>query len=159
MRSETRGRVIRSALMLLTLTLTISAVWAVPASAQVTSTVLGTVKDQQGGAVPGAPVVLISESRGTRSEAVFTNMAGDFTMPNVVPDTYTVQVEMQSVKILKRIDKSSPQLANALCANQVIDATFKFFRPNPTGDGTIVEDTTSIYRGDRYELIVDSETK
>lgn len=26
-------------------------------------------------------------------------------------------------------------------------------------DGTIVEDTTSIYRGDRYELIVDSETK
>nr|WSY56252.1 GntR family transcriptional regulator [Streptomyces sp. NBC_00886] len=27
------------------------------------------------------------------------------------------------------------------------------------GNGTTVEDTTSIYRGDRYELIVDSETK
>lgn len=38
--------------------------------------------------------------------------------------------------IRKRIDKSSPLLAKALCDNQVIEAEFKFFRPNPTGDGT-----------------------
>jgi type VI secretion system secreted protein Hcp len=36
----------------------------------------------------------------------------------------------------KRIDKSSPLLAKALCNNEVIEATFKFFRPNPNGDGT-----------------------
>lgn len=36
----------------------------------------------------------------------------------------------------KRIDKSSPLLAKALCNNEVIDATFRFFRPNPSGDGT-----------------------
>src|SRR5690242_4214681 len=40
------------------------------------------------------------------------------------------------MKIAKRIDKASPLLMKALCENQVIEATFKFFRPNPTGDGT-----------------------
>lgn len=41
------------------------------------------------------------------------------------------------IMIRKRIDKSSPLLFKALTANQVIDAVFKFYRPNPTGDGTI----------------------
>lgn len=36
----------------------------------------------------------------------------------------------------KRIDKSSPLLAKALCNNEVIEGTFKFFRPSPNGDGT-----------------------
>lgn len=38
--------------------------------------------------------------------------------------------------IRKRIDKSSPLIGKALCENQVIQGIFKFFRPNPTGDGT-----------------------
>ena len=38
--------------------------------------------------------------------------------------------------IEKRIDKSSPLIAKALCNNEVIEATFNFFRPSPTGDGT-----------------------
>jgi type VI secretion system secreted protein Hcp len=38
--------------------------------------------------------------------------------------------------ITKRIDKSSPLLMKALVNNEKIDATFKFFRPNPAGDGT-----------------------
>ncbi|AKQ65169.1 Secreted protein Hcp [Myxococcus hansupus] len=44
--------------------------------------------------------------------------------------------QYEGIEITKRIDKSSPLLMKALCENQVIDATFKFFRPNPTGDGT-----------------------
>lgn len=36
----------------------------------------------------------------------------------------------------KRIDKSSPLLAKALCNNEVVEGTFKFFRPSPAGDGT-----------------------
>lgn len=38
--------------------------------------------------------------------------------------------------IRKRIDKSSPLLFKALTASEVIDAVFKFYRPNPAGDGT-----------------------
>ncbi len=40
------------------------------------------------------------------------------------------------IRILKRIDKSSPLLMKALCNNEKIDATIKFYRPNPKGDGT-----------------------
>ena len=61
------------------------------ASAQVnTGTVLGTVKDAQGGVIPGATVTLISEARGTRSAPVVTNASGDFVFANVTADTYTV---------------------------------------------------------------------
>lgn len=42
----------------------------------------------------------------------------------------------EPVRVTKRIDKSSPLLAKALCNNEVIEGVFKFFRPNPTGDGT-----------------------
>ena len=38
--------------------------------------------------------------------------------------------------IRKRIDKASPMIAKGLVENQVIEGEFKFFRPNPTGDGT-----------------------
>jgi type VI secretion system secreted protein Hcp len=38
--------------------------------------------------------------------------------------------------IRKRIDRSSPLLAKAFIKNEVIEGTFKFFRPSPAGDGT-----------------------
>jgi type VI secretion system secreted protein Hcp len=36
----------------------------------------------------------------------------------------------------KLIDKASPLLAKALVQNEVVEGTFRFYRPNPTGDGT-----------------------
>lgn len=42
----------------------------------------------------------------------------------------------EPIVIRKRIDKSSPLLAKALCNNEVIEGTFKFYRPSPAGDGT-----------------------
>jgi type VI secretion system secreted protein Hcp len=42
----------------------------------------------------------------------------------------------EPIMIRKRIDKSTPLIAKALCENQVIEGKFKFFRPNPTGDGS-----------------------
>uniref|UniRef100_A0A832MMF2 Type VI secretion system tube protein Hcp n=1 Tax=Eiseniibacteriota bacterium TaxID=2212470 RepID=A0A832MMF2_UNCEI len=42
----------------------------------------------------------------------------------------------EPIVIRKRIDKSSPLLCRALCNNEVIEGVFKFFRPNPAGDGT-----------------------
>jgi hypothetical protein len=76
---------------------------ASPASAQITtSTVTGTVKDQQGGVMPGATVTLISDTKGTQSTPVVTNDVGSFVVTNVTADTYTVQVEMPSFRTLKR---------------------------------------------------------
>lgn len=42
----------------------------------------------------------------------------------------------EPIVVTKRIDRSSPLLAKALCNNEVIEGTFKFYRPSPTGDGT-----------------------
>jgi Carboxypeptidase regulatory-like domain len=76
---------------------------AAPVAAQgVTGTVSGTVKDSQGAVVPGATVTLISQSKGTLSSPVVTSATGDFVLPNVAADTYTIQVEMPSFKTLKR---------------------------------------------------------
>lgn len=40
------------------------------------------------------------------------------------------------IEVTKRIDQSSPILARSLCNNEVISGKFKFYRPNPAGDGT-----------------------
>jgi hypothetical protein len=78
--------------------------WCVqPTWGQVTTgTVFGTVKDAQGGVLPGATVVLTSETRGTKIAPVVTNDTGDFVVPNVTADTYTIEVTMPSFKSLLR---------------------------------------------------------
>ena len=78
-------------------------VGAISATAQITTgTVTGTIRDAQGGVIPGATVVLVSESRGTRLAPVITNASGDFVVPNVTPDTYTIEVTLESFKTVKR---------------------------------------------------------
>ena len=42
----------------------------------------------------------------------------------------------EGISIRKAIDRATPLLAKALCNNEMIEATFRFFRPNPIGDGT-----------------------
>ena len=39
------------------------------------------------------------------------------------------------IVIRKRIDRSSPLLAQALAHRQTVVATFRFYRPSPSGDG------------------------
>lgn len=41
------------------------------------------------------------------------------------------------ITIDKRICKASPMIAQAICQNSAVDAVFKFYQPDPTGDGTI----------------------
>src|SRR5882672_3813868 len=74
-----------------------------PALAQITTgTVSGNVKDAQGGVIPGAPVVLISETRGTKSAPAATNESGDYVFPNVTPDTYAVDITLEGFKTFRR---------------------------------------------------------
>src|SRR6266850_1484117 len=74
-----------------------------PALAQITTgTVAGTVKDEQGLSVPGATVTLVSEARGTKMAPVFTGATGDFVVPNLTPDTYTVEVTLEGFHPVRR---------------------------------------------------------
>jgi len=52
--------------------------------------------------------------------------------------------QYEPLLIRKRIDKSSPLISKSLCNNEVIEGTFKFFRPNPTGDGTTESDEVGL---------------
>lgn len=56
--------------------------------------------------------------------------------------------QYEPLLIRKRLDKASPLLQKALTTNAVIEGKFKFFRPNPTGDGTTEQFyTVEIKRG------------
>jgi hypothetical protein len=65
---------------------------AVPAGAQsLTGTVTGTVKDEQGGALPGVTVTLIGK---TGSKTATTDAAGNYRFVALDPGTYSVQTQM-----------------------------------------------------------------
>ena len=69
------------------------------AAAQITTgTIFGTVKDSSGAIVPGATVVLISETQATKSLPATTNEVGDYVFPNITGDTYTVEVTLSGFK-------------------------------------------------------------
>ena len=56
-------------------------------------------------------------------------------VPQEIP-AHPDELTFEPIVFRKRIDKSSPLLARSLCENEVVEGTFKFFRPNPAGDGT-----------------------
>jgi type VI secretion system secreted protein Hcp len=59
----------------------------------------------------------------------------------------------EPLKITKRIDSSSPLLAKALCNNETIEGTFRFYRPNPAGDGTTEQFFTVVIEQARVSSI------
>ena len=71
---------------------------AVDALAQVTTgTILGTVRDQQGAAMPGASVTIREQGKGT-SQTVATDAQGAYNAPFLIPGTYEVSVEIAGFK-------------------------------------------------------------
>src|SRR6185437_3591181 len=84
-----------------TLTGVVGVLFLLPALAlaQITTgTVTGRVVDASGAVVPSAQVVLISAAQNTRTAAVRTNATGDYVVPNLAPDTYTVEVTADGFK-------------------------------------------------------------
>ena len=74
-----------------------------PAMAQVTTgSIAGTVKDAQGGVVPGVTVTLKSETKGTTLTPVVTDASGNFSFPVTPVDTYTVEFSMESFKTVQQ---------------------------------------------------------
>ncbi len=74
-----------------------------PLHAQITTGIVaGTIQDAQGGVIPGATVTLISDTRGTRTTPVTSNVSGDFVFPAVQADTYSIEVTMPGFSTLRR---------------------------------------------------------
>ncbi len=71
------------------------------ASAQQSATIAGSVKDAQGGVIPGATITLVSETRGTTFETQ-SNESGDFIFSSVPGDTYTVRITMDGFRTSER---------------------------------------------------------
>lgn len=61
--------------------------------------------------------------------------------------------QYEPLLIRKRIDKATPLLMKALCENAVVDGVFKFFRPNPTGDGTTEQFYTVAFKQGRVASV------
>src|SRR6266581_9790317 len=69
-----------------------------PASAQaVTGTILGTVRDSSGAAMPGATIILTNAATGL-TRTVVTDPNGEYTAPLLPTGTYTVTAEMSGFK-------------------------------------------------------------
>jgi type VI secretion system secreted protein Hcp len=55
--------------------------------------------------------------------------------------------------IRKRVDKASPLLVKALTDNEVVEAEMKFYRPNPTGDGTTEQFYSVAFKNGRINSV------
>ena len=94
---------LKSAITAIAAALVLISAFDQPTAAQLTTaSVSGTVKDVQGGVIPGATLTLISETLGVQTADVFTNEYGDFVFANIRPDRYIVQVTMDGFKSVRR---------------------------------------------------------
>ena len=95
-----RMRVWCSWLMVALMSVAISGeAWALGGSTA--SSIIGTVSDASGAVIPGATVVVKSNSTGTEFNAT-TNEQGGFTIPAVDPGTYTVTFTLPGFSTIKR---------------------------------------------------------
>src|SRR4029077_4570627 len=63
--------------------------------------VLGTVSDQSGGVIAGATVTITDVQKNV-SRTLTTDTAGEYTAPNLDPDTYAIRVEFRGFKTFTR---------------------------------------------------------
>ncbi len=82
--------------------------------------IFGTVTDTSGAAVPKATVTVTDVAKGT-SITVTSNDSGEFTAEHLIPDTYTVKVEIQGFKSFeqKEIQVFADQSQKVIAALQV----------------------------------------
>ncbi|MGB7759690.1 MAG: carboxypeptidase-like regulatory domain-containing protein, partial [Bryobacteraceae bacterium] len=67
------------------------------AFAQNSGSITGTIKDAQGGVIPGAAVVAVDQATALH-QTTTTSTEGNFIFPELPPGTYTVTVEVKGFK-------------------------------------------------------------
>lgn len=78
----------------------------------------------------------VSLGRENSIECLYFEFRAASTLSTSASGVATGRRRYEPIKIRKRIDKSSPLLLKAFTQNERIDAIFRFYRPNPVGDGT-----------------------
>jgi carboxypeptidase family protein/TonB-dependent receptor-like protein len=98
----TKGGTMRSKLVGVALVLLLVAMicWSsTPAQAQaVYGSIIGTVTDSSGAAVPNATVTVTDVRKGTK-DSVTTNESGNYSVTHLIPDVYEVRVEAAGFKV------------------------------------------------------------
>src|ERR1700676_656612 len=91
----------KSALAAVVTCMLLCGLWMPMASGQaVYGSILGTITDPSGAAVPNAKVTVVDQRKGT-SDSTTTNDSGNYSVTHLIPDTYTVQVEGPGFKRLE----------------------------------------------------------
>jgi hypothetical protein len=89
-------------------------VWMPKAFGQaVYGSIIGTVTDPSGAAVPNAKVAVTSQTKNTVTETT-TNASGNYSVSHLIPDVYSIRIEGQGFKVLqfKDIPVSADSSAN-----------------------------------------------
>src|SRR5437588_1842403 len=77
------------------------AIWTPMASGQaVYGSIIGTVTDPSGAAVPNAKVTVSSQTKGTSVETT-SNDSGNYSVTHLIPDVYSVRIEGTGFKTLQ----------------------------------------------------------
>ena len=79
--------------------------------AQGTGQIEGTLRDEQGGVLPGATVLLKNEDSGV-SRTVVSESDGRYVFPALLPGRYTVHVELTGFAPRTCATSSSPSVSN-----------------------------------------------
>lgn len=118
---------------------------AVPASAQESGTILGTVRDASGGTVPAAKVT-IANTDTAESRTVETGDDGAFRAPGLRPGHYTIKVEKGGFKTVTQTALSL-DVAGQLVVNPTLEVGSAAQEVTVTGEAPVVNTTTSSLGG------------
>ena len=91
----------RSVLAAVVALLLLSGLWTLKLSGQaVFGSIIGTVTDPSGAAVPNAKITVLNQRKGTSDQAT-TNESGNYTVTHLIPDVYEVRIEAPGFKIIE----------------------------------------------------------
>ena len=92
----------------------------------VTSTITGVVRDEGGGVLPGATVLVVSNATGSRFETI-TSSTGLYTVPSLSAGVYTVTVSLTGFKTSEirdvRVQLGAPTTLNATLGVGTLEET------------------------------------
>ncbi len=118
---------------------------AVPASAQTSGVILGTVRDASGGTVPAANVT-ITNTDTTEVRTLTTGDDGAFRAPGLPPGHYSVKVEKGGFKTVTQTGLAL-DVAGQLVVNPTLEVGSATQEVTVTGEAPVVNTTTSTLGG------------